>query len=122
MKIQQLNHVAIHVTDVKRSSDFYARVLRLEAIPRPAFSFPGAWFRLGTNQELHLIADYGPAFVATTRNNHFALQVDTLDDWERHLQHVGAVFAPRKRRPDGAWQVFLRDPDDHVIELFTSPG
>jgi catechol 2,3-dioxygenase-like lactoylglutathione lyase family enzyme len=23
-------------------------------------------------------------------------------------------------RPDGAWQIFLRDPDGHVVELFTS--
>jgi hypothetical protein len=30
-----------------------------------------------------------------------------------------ADFRPRKRRPDGAWQILLRDPDGHVIELFT---
>lgn len=41
MIILELNHVAIHVTDVKRSSSFYHDVLRLEAIPRPAFDFPG---------------------------------------------------------------------------------
>jgi catechol 2,3-dioxygenase-like lactoylglutathione lyase family enzyme len=44
-----------------------------------------------------------------------------LDPWERHLEEVGADFAFRKERPDGAWQVFLRDPDGHVIELFTPP-
>ena len=55
MKILELNHVAIHVADVERSSAFYRDVLRLEMIPRPAFDFPGAWFRLGAAQELHLI-------------------------------------------------------------------
>ena len=122
MTIRELNHVAIYVTDVKRSSEFYRDVLRLEPIPRPAFSFPGAWFRLGSSQELHLIADHGAAFFRSNENNHFALRVDDLDAWERHLKNVGADFAPRKRRPDGAWQVFLRDPDGHVIELFTPPG
>jgi lactoylglutathione lyase len=94
----------------------------LEPIPRPAFSFPGAWFRLGTNQELHLIANLRSPFFASHENNHFALRVDNLDPWEQHLKDVGADFAPRKPRPDGASQVFLRDPDGHVIELFTPPA
>jgi len=122
MTIRELNHVAIYVTNVERSSDFYRTALRLEPIPRPAFSFPGAWFRLGTNQELHLIADQGPPFFRTHPSNHFALQVDDLDEWECHLNAVSADFTARKQRPDGAWQVFLRDPDGHVIELFTPPG
>src|SRR5947199_2183005 len=107
MTIRELNHVAIYVTDVKRSSDFYGNVLRLEPMPRPAFTFPGAWFRLGTNQELHLIADHGSAFFRSNENNHFALRVDDLEQWELHLHKIGADFTPKKQRPDGAWQVFL---------------
>jgi catechol 2,3-dioxygenase-like lactoylglutathione lyase family enzyme len=121
MTICELNHVAVYVTDVKRSSEFYQHVLKLESIPRPAFSFPGAWFRLGTNQELHLIASHRSPFFPSHENNHFALRVDDLDGWERHLKEVGADFAARKPRPDGALQVFLRDPDGHVVELFTPP-
>jgi lactoylglutathione lyase len=121
MTIQELNHVAIYVTDVKRSSDFYHEALRLEPIPRPGFNFPGAWFRLGTTQELHLIAQHGAPFFRSHDKNHFALRVDDLGEWERHLKNVGADFAPRKQRPDGASQVFLQDPDGHVIELFTPP-
>jgi lactoylglutathione lyase len=121
MTIRELNHVAIYVADVKRSSEFYQRVLKLEPIARPAFSFPGAWFRLGTNQELHLISNLRSPFFPSHENNHFALRVDELDPWEKHLAEVGADFALRKQRPDGAWQVFLRDPDGHVVELFTPP-
>jgi len=121
MKIYELNHVAIHVGDVEKSSRFYHEVLRLESIPRPAFTFPGAWFRLGTNQELHIIGDRNEPVYSHNRGNHFALQVDDLDAWERHLDTLGAEHLPRKRRPDGAWQVFLHDPDGHVIELFTPP-
>ena len=121
MQIHELNHVALHVADVDRSSEFYREVLRLEPLPRPAFTFPGAWFRLGTNQELHLIGERVEAVVSGNRGNHFALRVDDLDSWEAHLQRAGADFRPRKRRPDGAWQVFLCDPDGHTIELFTPP-
>jgi len=119
MKIVELNHVAIVVSDVERSCAFYSRVLQLQLLPRPAFSFPGAWFRLGTNQELHLIGGRDEPIVAGPRGNHFALQVPDLSAWERHLQNVNADFQPKKQRPDGAWQIFLRDPDGHYIELFT---
>jgi lactoylglutathione lyase len=121
MRILELNHVAIQVADVERSCDFYQRVLRLSPLPRPAFDFPGAWFRLGASQELHLIGERGEPVFAGARGNHFALRVDELDAWEQHLQSVGGDFRPKKRRPDGAWQVFVRDPDGHYLELFTPP-
>ena len=119
MTIHELNHVAIHVSDVEKSCLFYRDVLRLEPVPRPAFTFPGAWFRLGVNQELHLIGDHLEPVVSHHRGNHFALRVDDLEAWERHLDSAGVERLPRKLRPDGAWQVFVRDPDGHVIELFT---
>ena len=121
MKIKELNHVALHIANVARSVEFYARVLRLPAMARPAFDFPGAWFRLGTAQELHLIGERGEPVVSGNRSNHFALEVDDLEAWERHLRQEGADFVARKQRPDGAEQMFVRDPDGHVIELFTPP-
>jgi len=121
MKILELNHVALHVADVEKSCEFYRDVLKLERMSRPAFTFPGAWFRLGVNQELHLIGERGEPVASSNRGNHFALQVGELDSWEQHFQKLGTDFRPRKSRPDGAWQVFLRDPDGHVIELFTPP-
>jgi lactoylglutathione lyase len=121
MKIHELNHVAIHVADVEKSCAFYRDVLRLPTMARPAFTFPGAWFQLGTNQELHLIGERTEPVISGNRGNHFALRVDELDSWEAHFKNVGAEFRPGKQRPDGAWQVFLRDPDGHIIELFTPP-
>jgi catechol 2,3-dioxygenase-like lactoylglutathione lyase family enzyme len=122
MQILELNHVALRVADVARSCEFYERVLRLPPMPRPAFDFPGAWFRLGPTQELHLIGRRDEPVSAGPRGNHFALQVDDLTEWQRHLQQSGANFHPRQQRPDGASQIFVRDPDGHYIELFTPPG
>ena len=121
MQFLELNHVALLVADVQRSCEFYLHTLRLEPIARPAFDFPGAWFRLGTTQELHLIGGRSEQIVSGNRSNHFALLVDDLEAWEKHLTNVSANFNPRKRRPDGAWQIFLPDPDGHVIELCTPP-
>lgn len=121
MQVLELNHVALHVRALAASCEFFQIVLRLESIARPAFDFPGAWFRLGTQQELHLIGERTEPVHSHNRGNHFALRVDDLDVWETHLQTVKAEFRPRKKRPDGAWQIFVRDPDGHIIELFTGP-
>lgn len=120
-KVLQLNHVALHVADVERSIAFYSQTLRLSVMPRPAFTFPGAWFRLGGDQELHLIGGRDQAVISQSRGNHFALLVDDIGEWETHLVASQALFQPRKKRPDGATQIFVVDPDGHFIELCTPP-
>ena len=122
MLIAQLNHVALHVADVDRSVAFYRDVLKLRPIPRPAFSFPGAWFQLGGDQELHLIGERTKDVVSHNRGNHYALLVDDFDAWEKHLTACGAKFVPRRTRPDGALQLFVVDPDGHYVELCTPPN
>jgi catechol 2,3-dioxygenase-like lactoylglutathione lyase family enzyme len=122
MHFRQLDHVALHVADVERSCRFYADVLRLEQIPRPAFTFPGAWFRLGQTQELHLIGERKTPVESHNRGDHFALLTDDLDAWEQHLSQHGATYHPPRLRPDGARQIFVVDPDGHYVELCTTPS
>ncbi len=117
----ELNHVALHVTDVEKSSKCYRTALKLQTIERPAFDFPGSWFRLGEFQELHLIGGRDSTVHSQPRGNHFALRVDNLDDWEAHFTKIGQEYLPRRTRPDGAFQLFVTDPDGHHIELFTGP-
>jgi lactoylglutathione lyase len=121
MKIIELNHVAIHVTDVEKSCEFYRTVLALEPMQRPAFDFPGAWFRLGSAQELHIIGQRTEPVHSHHRGNHFALRTDNLDEWERHFEKIGTAVSARRKRPDGAFQIYVTDPDGHSIELFTGP-
>jgi lactoylglutathione lyase len=122
MKFRQLDHVALHVQDVQRSCEFYERVLGLQSIPRPAFSFPGAWYRLGQTQELHLIGNREAPVQSHSRGTHYALLVDDMDAWERHLRDLAVEYLPRRTRPDGAYQIYVVDPDGHHIELCTDPG
>ena len=123
MKTLELNHVAIRVRDLEKSCGFYRDLLRLEQIARPAFDFPGAWFRLGAAQELHIIAGSSdvPATTPNSRGNHFALRADDLEAWRQYLQPLGVIFRGPIKRPDGALQLFISDPDGHAIELFTGP-
>jgi lactoylglutathione lyase len=122
MKILEWNHVAVYVSDVERSCQFYGSVLRLEQIQRPAFDFPGAWFRLGASQELHIIGGRIEAAATRQRGDHFALRVGDLEAWHQHLQHLGVIIRGPVKRPDGATQIFIGDPDGHLVELFSGPS
>lgn len=117
MNIRALDHVALHVADVARSTAFYANVLLLQQLPRPAFDFPGAWFRLGTCQELHLLGHRQEPVFSSPRGTHFALEIENIDAWAAHLQAQKATFRPPKARPDGNLQIFVIDPDGHWVEL-----
>jgi len=117
MNLEQLDHVAIHVKDVEESVRFYEQVLGLEAMARPAFDFPGAWFRLGSAQELHLIGEREERVISSSRGNHYALRVDDPAGWAARLEEKGVAFRGPKARPDGVMQIFFEDPDGHVIEL-----
>ena len=122
MKVLQLNHVAIHVSDVPRSVEFYRDTLCLQPLKRPDFDFPGAWFAFAENQELHLIGNRDQPVHSHHRGGHFALVVDDLDAWEAQLDRRQAKRLPRKTRPDGAEQTFVQDPDGHWIELCVLPS
>ncbi len=115
--IQALDHVGIHVADVEVSAKFYADVLGLEVIPRPDLDFPGQWLRIGTAQELHLIGKNSDPTGRPPGERHFALEVRDADAWATRLGDHGVTFKGPNSRPDGAKQIFFRDPDGHVIEL-----
>jgi len=57
---------------------------------------------------------------SANRGNHYALRVDDMDAWEAHLKDMGAEYLPRRTRPDGALQIFVKDPDGHLVELCTA--
>ena len=121
MEHRELNHVALHVEDVATSCEFYERVLELEPMTRPSFQFPGAWYRLGATQELHLIGERIDPVHSGNRGNHYALLIDDMDSWEAHLQELCVEYRERRTRPDGAFQIYVNDPDGHTIELCTAP-
>lgn len=126
-----MDHAALLVSDVDRSRRFYAGVLGLDEIARPAsFTFPGAWFRCG-DAEIHLIGEaqagrtrerhpgYDPEELETGYGTHTAFEVTDLVAAQRHLDAHGiAVEGGPRPRGDGVQQLYVRDPDGHIVELF----
>lgn len=119
MKILELDHVALHVADVEKSRAFYVKTLELTELPRPAFSFPGAWFAVGPH-ELHLIGNREDEVSSHHRGTHFAIRVADIEPVGEKLDSCGITYL-RKHRPDGAKQIFFQDPDGHYVECCQPP-
>lgn len=129
IKVQHIDHVTLIVRDVNASTDFYVGTLGMKVVDRPAFNFGGAWFQAGATL-IHLIEEHpesGPAgypvevLKKSSRNHHFAFEVEDARAAAAALKELGhELIDEPKTRPDGAIQMFVADPDGHVVELCTS--
>lgn len=131
LRVKMIDHVTLVVKDLEASRRFYVGALGMMEVPRPAFSFDGLWFQAGATQ-IHLILEYSgsgpagnllPADKRTTRTHHLAFAVADADAAVGELRAKGvAILSGPKPRPDGYLQVFVTDPDGHVVELCSPPN
>jgi len=117
-----LHHVSVCVTDLARARHFYGDVLGLPELPRPDLGFPGAWYRVGTGQELHLIVHPPSKTRRGTsdidgRDGHFAVRVASHDDMLARLRLHGIALLESRRNATPWSQIYVTDPDGNVIEF-----
>jgi catechol 2,3-dioxygenase-like lactoylglutathione lyase family enzyme len=128
IQVRQIDHVTIVVANLERSRRFYVDVLGMRSVERPKFSFDGLWFQAGATQ-IHLILEHpdsGPAGGTVpnpckiSRTRHFAFEVADAVAARDRLVELGLTIADGpKQRPDGPTQVYVLDPDLHLVELFS---
>ena len=130
LQVQSFDHITLIVTDLESTREFYVDKLGMTEHPRPAFDFPGAWFGIGNIQihatlesDLAGMAGWGDRKVKSiSRGHHFAFEVpDVAAAAEAAKENGIKIGDGPKQRPDGASQVYLYDPDDHLVELFSAP-
>ncbi len=134
MVIGSIHHVSICVADLEASRGFYVGVLGLQEVDRPAsFQFKGQWFRKN-GCEIHTIHTSaagqepgdGKNVVRPGRDitfaRHFCLRVASMGQAIETLKarNISIAAGPRDRG-DGALQLFLYDPDGHLVELVYEP-
>jgi glyoxylase I family protein len=131
MDIRSIHHVSLTASDLERSKQFYSEILRLREIDRPPFDFAGAWFQVSATQQLHLIVCADPTFRGAksinSRDVHFAVRVGSYREALEFLRSKGyredADSMDLKRMNvnlkavAGFPQIFILDPDRHVIEI-----
>ena len=116
------NHLALSVSDIEASTVFYRDILDLEPIEVPdELKAIRSWFRFGGGQDLHLLAGRTEPVADNSRNSsHFSLTIPDAGEVEAFLIQKGMDYH-RQQRFDGAWQIYISDPDGYVIELNEPP-
>jgi lactoylglutathione lyase len=117
VRATRFNHVSVHAFDLEESLRFYMDVFGLERLPSPNFSIHVEWLRVG-EQQLHLFKSENPA----PRSHHFALDVDDfeaayLKAKELELLDAETFGAAVRELPDGAVQMYIRDPSGNLVEV-----
>ena len=118
-----LNHIAIYVHELKRSTDFYVNVLMLQKIDEPFKDGKHTWFTLGAAGQLHLIQG-AEANIKRDKNDHLCFSGASIEDFIANLDRhridytnwPGTEKAPTVR-VDGVKQIYFQDPDGHWIEI-----
>ncbi len=128
LQVSAIDHVTLVVADIDLSRNFYVQLLGMKEVKRPAFSFPGAWFQSGRSQIHVTLSDANSGLpgwadrnvAKISRGHHIAFQVDDAVYAGELLQKRGVqIVDGPKQRPDGATQLYVFDPDQHLVELFS---
>ena len=117
------NHTTIFVTDLKRSADWYEKILQLPVIPEPFHDNKHVWLRAGEHNQIHIVqgdkedSDHDI-------NIHLAFSVASMEAFSKHLDSLNVIYGnwaqvakKTQDRPDGVKQIYLKDPDGYWIEV-----
>ena len=118
--ILSYNHVGLAVKDLKTSVAFYREIIGLSPLDVPDNLLAiRRWFKIAPGQELHLLLGRENAVTNNDKNSaHFSLSIPTnsADEIEAYLKEKNVAYH-RQKRFDGAFQIYVTDPDGYVIEL-----
>lgn len=118
-----LNHIAVYVHDLEKSTTFYEDVLQLKKIPEPFHDGRHTWFSIGGNSQLHLIQG-ADKITEHNKNSHLCFSVESVDDFIATLDkfNIDRInWAGDSKEPtvrvDGVKQIYFQDPDGYWIEV-----
>ena len=126
-----LHHVSYPVRDLSASLTFYRDIFGLEPLPRPDMGVDGVWLACG-DREIHLVLNresgtFRDGKPINPADVHFAFRTVDFDAMVAKLEQRG--FSPALPPADprhilvmrdsvaGFAQLYLRDPDNHTIEV-----
>lgn len=118
-----LNHIAVYVSDLKTSTDFYSDIIGLEKMEEPFKDGRHTWYTLGVQGQLHLISGANKG-MEQIKDRHLCFSVVSIDDFISNLDKNKIAYTNWKGdsksptvRPDGVKQIYFQDPDGYWIEV-----
>jgi lactoylglutathione lyase len=122
MKARKLLHTRYRLNDLERTVKFYKEVLELEEVRRhksPRGSVL-VFMKAPESEELIELCHFpagGPVQVQPDLT-HLAFEVDSLDEFGRHLAKLGLKYSDGPHRyPEGGGIAFIDAPEGYEIEL-----
>jgi catechol 2,3-dioxygenase-like lactoylglutathione lyase family enzyme len=122
-KLLQIHHVTLIADNLEETCAFYEREFNLQ--PLPAFAkldFPAQFYRINEYQQLH-ISEFPDSH---SFRGHVCFQVDDFNATFWRMKELGVVdtapWGKVRRLPDGALQMFVRDPSGNLVEISGVPG
>lgn len=120
-KAIKINHVTLIVDNLEKAGDFYEKELGLEPLPAFNFDYPVLFFKINEEQQLHL-SEWEDT---TSFRGHLCMQVDDINALFYRMKELGVIdikpWGHVRRLPDGAMQMFVRDPSGNLVELSSHP-
>lgn len=118
-----LNHIAVYVSDLKSSTNFYMNIIGLDTIPEPFHDGRHTWFSVGPKSHLHLI-EGAKGKQEQDKNSHLCFSVPSVDDFMAILRKNNVAFESWNgdkntftKRVDGVKQIYFKDPDGYWLEI-----
>ncbi len=124
-----LRHVALNVRDVRKSVEFYSKVLGMQLEWMPDEDNAYLTFAGQDNLALHKSAsseDSGGASAGPVQILHhigFVVRLpEEVDEWAERMKQQGVAIAqPPRTHRDGARSFYFHDPDGVLIQLLYHP-
>jgi len=121
-KITKINHVTLIVDQLEKAAEFYEKEMGLEVIAAFVFDYPTAFFKINETQQLHLTEWED----AQSFRGHVCVTVDDFNTIYWRMKELGIIdIAPWghvRQLPDGAMQLFIRDPAGNLVEISCDPS
>ena len=121
-KATKINHVTLIVDNLEAAGEFYEKELGLELLPAFQFDYPVLFFKFNEDQQLHL-SEWDDQ---TSFRGHVCVTVDDFNTIFWRMKELGIVdikpWGNVRQLPDGAMQMFVRDPSGNLVELSSEPG
>ncbi|MDQ6610288.1 MAG: VOC family protein [Bacteroidota bacterium] len=118
-----LNHIAVYVQNLEKSTTFYRQVIQLDTIPEPFHDGRHSWFSISGACSLHIISG-ATSIINHDKNSHLCFSVSSLTPFVDRLRKYNIPFedwpgTPQSitSRPDGVKQIYFKDPDGWWIEI-----
>ncbi|MDC6403901.1 MULTISPECIES: VOC family protein [Maribacter] len=117
----KINHVALVVSNLEEACKFYEHELGLEPIPAFLFDYPTAFFKFNEEQQLHL-TEWEDTY---SFRGHLCVTVDDINAVFFRMKELGVIdiqpWGKVRQLPDGAIQMFVRDPSGNLVEISSDP-